>query len=404
MRKISCSSARLGKIDKVHEGIMHKCTPAFHLIEGLEHHATEEVGEDCLNPHGGPISFVTVSGAFIAHSCSMRSAFHQFDPQNKQAAIPNCNWNGDSVAVPVILSLARLMLVRRKDLINCSNPSDFALAMDRRTAGSRGAESIKPARISSVSSNASVVLTSSSVCETPREETISAQDDLTPHPPARAPEQFLIDDGHSRSTKRRKIHQYGPHSVQEPGEDSRQETAGTTSRTHAFLRYEDDEETKAIAQRMLDAYVADGTDPLVTMLEPFDDMSSEEEYDPNCGLPYVPRLKIDRRPADAVLMISGTLAQLESEHLAADSAARTMQYYSSRFIPWLHVHAMKQVAAEIHDLGAIKRSMERAELGPAPHEFSYVQLENQVYLVADDGDGSMVYIAEASTVLICRRP
>ncbi|KAJ7434291.1 hypothetical protein FB451DRAFT_1419022 [Mycena latifolia] len=168
--------------------------------------------------------------------------------------------------------------------------------------------------------------------------------------------------------------------------------------------YEDDEETKAIAQRMLDAYVADGTDPLVTMLEPFDDMSSEEEYDPNCGLPYVPQLKIDRRRADAVLMISGTLAQLESERLAADSAARTMQYYSSRFIPWPHVHAMKQVAAEIHDLGATKRSMERVELGPAPHGFSYVQLENQVYLVADDGDGSMVYIAEASTVLICRRP
>ncbi|KAJ7440763.1 hypothetical protein FB451DRAFT_717148 [Mycena latifolia] len=166
---------------------------------------------------------------------------------------------------------------------------------------------------------------------------------------------------------------------------------------------EDDEETRAIAQHMLDAYVANGTEPLVTMLEPFDDidLSSEDEYDPSCGLPYCPRLNIDRRRVDAVLMISGTLAQLEIERQAAEKVA---MYHRTRVIPWLFVHAMKQVAAEIRSVGAVKKSMERAELGPAPHGFCYVQVEDRVYLIADDGDGSMVYIAEASAVIVCSRP
>ncbi|KAJ7457412.1 hypothetical protein FB451DRAFT_1183319 [Mycena latifolia] len=169
-----------------------------------------------------------------------------------------------------------------------------------------------------------------------------------------------------------------------------------------LIKYDDSDEMQALAQRMLDAYVVDGTEPLVTMLEPFDDMSSEDEYDPNSGLPYIPRLKINRRRVDAALMISNTVADLAVERRAAECAARTLHYHCTRVRPWLHVRAMKQVAAEIRKVGATKRSKERSELGPAPHGFSYVQLENQVYLVADNGDGSMVYIAEASAMVICR--
>ncbi|KAJ7458438.1 hypothetical protein FB451DRAFT_1507580 [Mycena latifolia] len=169
---------------------------------------------------------------------------------------------------------------------------------------------------------------------------------------------------------------------------------------------EDDEETRAIAQHMLDAYVANGTEPLVTMLEPFDDidLSSEDKYDLSCGLPYCPRLNIDRRRVDAVLMISGMLAQLETERQAAEKAEKVAYVPPHARIPWLFVHAMKQVATEIRSVGAVKKSMKRVELGPAPHGFCYVQVEDRVYLIADDGDGSMVYIAEASAVIVCSRP
>ncbi|KAJ6552338.1 hypothetical protein DFH09DRAFT_1319378 [Mycena vulgaris] len=110
--------------------------------------------------------------------------------------------------------------------------------------------------------------------------------------------------------------------------------------------YRDDEETTAIAQRMLEKFQADGVDPLEDMLQPSDDMSSEEEYDPNCGLPYCPRLKVDRRRLHAVCMISGTLAQLEAERLAAEQKAKD-RFYAMRSVPVVHAEAMKRVAAQI---------------------------------------------------------
>ncbi|KAJ7075022.1 hypothetical protein B0H15DRAFT_956837 [Mycena belliarum] len=136
----------------------------------------------------------------------------------------------------------------------------------------------------------------------------------------------------------------------------------------------DDEETKYIAQAMLDQYIAHGTDPLETMLEPCesDEMSSSEED--NSGLPYVPRPKIHRRRVLAVLRIQGQIAQIENERHAAERAARTLQY-ATRDVPWLHARTMKRVMAEVRTVGTSKKAAEREEKGPAPCGFSYIQVE-----------------------------
>ncbi|KAJ7302315.1 hypothetical protein DFH08DRAFT_826803 [Mycena albidolilacea] len=51
---------------------------------------------------------------------------------------------------------------------------------------------------------------------------------------------------------------------------------------------------------------------------------------------------------------------------------------------------LEPVAAQIVEVGATKRSRERAEVGPAPHGFEYVQVGESVFLTAIEGNGSMM--------------
>lgn len=98
--------------------------------------------------------------------------------------------------------------------------------------------------------------------------------------------------------------------------------------------------------------------------------SSEEEYDLNSSLPYVPRVKISRRRTNALLMISNTIAQLEVEARAAERQERAKRYRL-----WPHVKAeMARVAAQIREVGAQRKSQETEEIGPGPPGFHYVQV------------------------------
>ncbi|KAJ7088244.1 hypothetical protein C8R44DRAFT_892171 [Mycena epipterygia] len=165
--------------------------------------------------------------------------------------------------------------------------------------------------------------------------------------------------------------------------------------------YYDDDETVALAQQMLSKYEADGKDPLDDMPNLVDMIPSTvgDDYDPHGGLPYFPRPDINIRHMNALCLISGAMARLDTEKTAAKREAR-----AKRLTPWPHMRVeMIQVAAQIIEVGAAKRSAERQEVGPAPIGFCYVQIRDQVYLVEDGGDGSMIYVAEAATVVIRNR-
>ncbi|KAJ7756901.1 hypothetical protein B0H14DRAFT_2634959 [Mycena olivaceomarginata] len=90
--------------------------------------------------------------------------------------------------------------------------------------------------------------------------------------------------------------------------------------------------------------------------------SDEDDYDPAGGLPYCPRWNISRRRADAIIAHATRLSddQLKSIKVA--------------------------VVAQIIQVGAIKKALEKAEIGPAP-----VGFHEDIFLKKDKGDGSLVY-------------
>jgi hypothetical protein len=136
----------------------------------------------------------------------------------------------------------------------------------------------------------------------------------------------------------------------------------------------DDEETLALAQQMVDSFKAGLGDPFdLWQNPPVMDSSDEDEdeWNPNGGLPYFPRRKINRRVANALTMIATTLGQLEADQYAEERRIR-----AERYVPWPHMRlAMQAVVAQIVVVGAQKKSMERDELGPALHRFCYVQVK-----------------------------
>ncbi|KAJ7764072.1 hypothetical protein B0H14DRAFT_3593759 [Mycena olivaceomarginata] len=90
--------------------------------------------------------------------------------------------------------------------------------------------------------------------------------------------------------------------------------------------------------------------------------SDEDDYDPAGGLPYCPRWNISRRRADAIIAHATRLSddQLKSIKVA--------------------------VVAQIIQVGAIKKALEKAEIGPTP-----VGFHEDIFLKKDKGDGSLVY-------------
>ncbi|KAJ6447695.1 hypothetical protein C8R45DRAFT_1115746 [Mycena sanguinolenta] len=161
-----------------------------------------------------------------------------------------------------------------------------------------------------------------------------------------------------------------------------------------------DEETVELAEKMLQAFKAGLGDPFDLWRSPpvVDSSSSEDEWDPNGGLPYCPRPHqiINKRVANALTMISQPLGQLQRAMEAEDHRLRCEKYR-----PWPHAKlAMEAVLGEVVAVGTVKKLLERDEIGPAPHGFGYIQVNDEVYLVSEDGKGSMVYIAEAHRVQI----
>ncbi|KAJ6494503.1 hypothetical protein C8R45DRAFT_927681 [Mycena sanguinolenta] len=165
-------------------------------------------------------------------------------------------------------------------------------------------------------------------------------------------------------------------------------------------RDSDDEETVELAEKMLEAFKAGLGDPFdLWRFPPVMDSSSssEDEWDPTGGLPYCPRprRRISKRVANALTMISLPLGRLQRAMEAEEG-----RLHAERYRPWPHVRLVMQgVLAEIVAVSTGKKLLERDEIGPAPHGFCYIQVNDQVYLAAEDGDGSMVYVAEAHRVL-----
>ncbi|KAJ7351940.1 hypothetical protein DFH08DRAFT_805239 [Mycena albidolilacea] len=61
---------------------------------------------------------------------------------------------------------------------------------------------------------------------------------------------------------------------------------------------------------------------------------------------------------------------------------------------------LEPVAVQIIEVGAAKRSRERAEVGPAPHGFEYVQVRESVFLTAIEGNGSMMYVGTSDSIFV----
>ncbi|KAJ7029545.1 hypothetical protein C8F04DRAFT_1264809 [Mycena alexandri] len=164
-----------------------------------------------------------------------------------------------------------------------------------------------------------------------------------------------------------------------------------------------EQESEALAEDLLNSFKAGLGDPFDLLSGPTgldDDSSSEEEWDPKSKLPYMPRRKLDKRLANALIMIAAPLGQIERELRAHDrevAQERLLPSSQSRI-------AMQAVAAQIALVGTVQRSEEREEVGPAPHGFCYVQVNDQVYLTSEGGNGSMVYVGEADRIFICHRP
>jgi hypothetical protein len=94
--------------------------------------------------------------------------------------------------------------------------------------------------------------------------------------------------------------------------------------------------------------------------------SDDDEYDPASGLPYMPRFKISRHRAHAMVVVAAWIGAQEAH---AEQAAKraTRQWRDAK-------RTMVQVVAQILEVGANKRRLEKSEIGPAPHGFQYVQL------------------------------
>ncbi|KAJ7605718.1 hypothetical protein B0H17DRAFT_1154206, partial [Mycena rosella] len=96
-----------------------------------------------------------------------------------------------------------------------------------------------------------------------------------------------------------------------------------------------------------------------------------DEFDPDAGLPYCPRWNISSRRANAMVILASRLTEDEwLEREQADLALRQQEQYRKQA-----EHAMVPVAAELISVGALRKSLEREEIGPAPHGFQYIQLE-----------------------------
>ncbi|KAJ6488190.1 hypothetical protein C8R47DRAFT_1071931 [Mycena vitilis] len=88
---------------------------------------------------------------------------------------------------------------------------------------------------------------------------------------------------------------------------------------------EDDPETLALADQMLQNFKAGLGDPFDLLDEPpalMNDSDDSDDHDPKSTLPYIPRRKTDPRISDALMIVASALGQLEGGHRANERRTR----------------------------------------------------------------------------------
>ncbi|KAJ7761422.1 hypothetical protein B0H16DRAFT_1456172 [Mycena metata] len=142
-------------------------------------------------------------------------------------------------------------------------------------------------------------------------------------------------------------------------------------------------QSEALAEHLLKSFKAGKGDPFDLLDTAPRSTSpggsdSSDEWDPNSKLPYMPRLKLDKRIANALVMVAAPIGQLQK-----DLRAHDQEVIQERYRPWPSAReAMAQITAEIVAVGAEKKLMEREEIGPAPLGFSHLQF-NDIILSTD---------------------
>ncbi|KAJ7463447.1 hypothetical protein B0H11DRAFT_2240922 [Mycena galericulata] len=121
------------------------------------------------------------------------------------------------------------------------------------------------------------------------------------------------------------------------------------------------------------------------------DPSSEDEFDPNGILPYCPWYKISSGRAKE--MYDQSMRRVVEDAQAELAVKRAMRQRQQA------KREMAAVAAQIIQVGAWKKALERAEIGPAPLGFQYVQIGEDIYLARSEWDPSMVYVAPALSTI-----
>ncbi|KAJ7491795.1 hypothetical protein B0H11DRAFT_2228598 [Mycena galericulata] len=120
--------------------------------------------------------------------------------------------------------------------------------------------------------------------------------------------------------------------------------------------------------------------------------SSEDEFDPNGILPYCPRYNISSgRAKEMYIQSMRRVVEVAQAELAVKRAMRQREQAKRQ---------MAAVAAQILQVGAWKKALERAEIGPAPLGFQFLQIGEDIYLARSERDPSMVYVAPALSVYI----
>ncbi|KAJ7731407.1 hypothetical protein B0H16DRAFT_1733345 [Mycena metata] len=116
--------------------------------------------------------------------------------------------------------------------------------------------------------------------------------------------------------------------------------------------------------------------------------SEEDEYNPAGGLPRCPRWNISRRRANTIFELS---LRLSPEEAAAKRDREERREERRRLLDdrrRARRALFTPVFNQLIEVGAVKKSGEKAEIGPAPQGFEYVQMNDDIFL---SGNGSLTY-------------
>ncbi|KAJ7604503.1 hypothetical protein DFH06DRAFT_1349403 [Mycena polygramma] len=142
------------------------------------------------------------------------------------------------------------------------------------------------------------------------------------------------------------------------------------STTQKRVRYDYDDPECGFA-RETDAVV-----PVFYREPDWSEASDDDEYDPAAGLPYMPRWNISTRRANTMIVVAARFVEAAGPRREAK-------------------RMMVQVLAQIREVGAQRRLVEKAEIGPAPHSF-----QDDVFLALVGGEGSLIHVGTTQSVII----